>query len=140
MKYGGVWGEFSLIVKVGEFSLDVINTLGLDIQVETGIYLSDDSCNHIKKSHPEAYRYISEIADILASPDYIGYNVRKNTVDFIRADNVRICVPVRPSSDGIYFVRSLFKLHKKYFERLKRRDSITPIDKSKTPRYNESDH
>jgi hypothetical protein len=115
--------------KAGEFSFAVVKTLNLNIPVGTAIYLSADSRNHIKLSHPEAEQYIKEISEILMNPDYIGYNSRKNTIDFIRADRVRLCVPVRPSADGIYFVRSLFKLHEKYFKRLKRNNSIIPIDK-----------
>ena len=117
--------------KIGEFSLGVIKTLNLDISEGTEIFLSDNSCNHIKKAHPEAYIYISEIASILANPDYVRYSPRKNTVDFIRSDGLRLRVPVRPSSDGIYFVRSLFLLHEKDFERLRRNNSILPIDKMK---------
>jgi hypothetical protein len=118
-----------VIEKIGEFSAEVINALNLDIPVGTEIVLSIDSRSHIKESHPDVEQYIGMIAEIIASPDYIGYNSRKSTVDFIRADRVRLCVPVRPSSDGIYFVRSLFKLHKRYFERLKRKNAIIPIDK-----------
>jgi hypothetical protein len=115
--------------KIGEFSSEVIETLNLDIPEGTAIYLSDSSCNHIKKAHPEAVKYISEIAGILSNPDYVRHSSRKQTVDFIRSDGVRLRVPVRPASDGIYFVRSLFLLHEKDFNRLKRNNSILPIDK-----------
>ena len=115
--------------KVGEFSKKVIETLELNVPAGTEIFLSDNSCNHIKKSHPEAYKYVNEITNILEKPDYVRYSPKKKTVDFICADGIRLRVPVRPSSDGIYFVRSLFLLHEKDFERLKRNNSILPIDK-----------
>jgi hypothetical protein len=115
--------------KIGEFSSKVVKTLDIDIPAGTDIFLSVSSCNHIKKAHPEAYKYVIEISDILANPDYVRYSHKKKTIDFIRSDGVRIRVPVRPSSDGIYFVRSLFLLHEKDFERLKRNNSILAIDK-----------
>jgi len=115
--------------KIGIFSRQVVETLNLDIPAGTEIVLSAESLVHINERHPDSAEYIEEIAQIIAKPDYIGYSQRKNTVDFIRADRIRLCVPVRPSSDGIYFVRSLFKLHKGYFERLKQKNSILPVDK-----------
>jgi hypothetical protein len=122
--------EVKMFKKIGKFSQKVVEMLNLDIPIGTDIFLSENSCSHIKKSHPDAYKYISEIANILECPDFVRYNPKNKTVDFIRIDGVRLRVPVRPSSDGIYFVRSLFLLHEKDFERLKRNNSILPIDKN----------
>jgi len=129
--------------KIGEFSPQVVKTLSLDIPAGTEIFLSEYSFVHIESAHPEAFKYIDMVAEIVKNPDFVRYSHKKNTVDFIHisGDNtLRLRVPVRPSSDGIHFVRSLFMLHEKDFNRLKRNNSILPVDKHKKVCYNNSSH
>jgi len=117
---------------VGHFSENIIFLLGLNIEVGTEIILSPTTVEHINRKHPEITGNLYEkAAEILLNPEYVGYSPRKNTIDFIVSENERLRVPVRPASDGIYYARSIFKLHKRDFERLKRSGSIFPVDKTK---------
>jgi len=114
---------------VGCFTEKILFLLGLNIEIGTKIFLSAATLEHIKRKHPEITGNLKKIiAEILANPNYIGYNLKKNTIDFISTDD-KMClrVPVRSSSDGIYFVRSMFMLHKRNFDRLVKNDSIKPF-------------
>ena len=113
--------------EVGVFTEKIVLLLNLPVPANTEIFLSESTIKHINKRHPDVNEFISRISNILHKPDYVGYSKRKKTVDFIVTDDIRLRVPVRPSKDGIHFVRSLFKLHKRDFERLKRNKSIIPV-------------
>jgi len=116
---------------VAHFSSEIVSLLKLSIPAGAQIVLSDSTIKHIEKSHPDVCHLIDEIPEIMSAPDYVGYSLKKNTVDFIRTGKMRIRIPVRPSSDCIYFVRSMFKLHKRDFERLIRSGSIFLLESNK---------
>lgn len=71
--------------RIGYFSSDVIQTLGLDIRPGTPIYIADTNVEHMKTSHPKDFKkYGSEIADIIANPDYVGQNARDHSIEFTK--------------------------------------------------------
>lgn len=101
--------------KIGEFSAGTINALKLNISVGTPIYIADSNIEHMKSSHLEDFKkYGNDIETIIASPDYIGKNVRDDSIEFVKeyvlnGDFVK--VSVRISLQNIYYARSLYTLN-----------------------------
>ena len=62
--------------KVGLFSENVVQKLGLEMAVGTPIYVADTNVEHMQKSHPEDYeKFGNELHNIIANPDYVGKNI-----------------------------------------------------------------
>ena len=101
--------------KIGEFSSKIIKLLELNIEAGTPIYISDSNITHMKSSHPEDYnKYGADIATIIASPDYVGKNVKDDSIEFTKEYIINgefIKVAVRVSSSGIFYARSMYILN-----------------------------
>lgn len=71
--------------KIGEFSAEIIKTLGLNIAVGTPIYIADSNIEHMRSSHPKDYeKYGNDIESILAEPDYVGRNIKDDSIEFAK--------------------------------------------------------
>ena len=58
--------------KIGTFSQEVINILGLNLTADMPIYIGKSNIEHIKNRHPYEYeKYFCKIGEILLKPDYI---------------------------------------------------------------------
>ena len=101
--------------RIGFFSSNVIRTLGLDIPAGTPIYVADSNIDHMKTSHPEDFKkYGSELKNIIANPDYVGKNVKDNSIEFTKEYFVNgeyVKVAVRVSSQNVYFASSMYVLN-----------------------------
>jgi len=101
--------------RIGFFSSNVIRTLGLDIPAGTPIYVADSNIDHMKTSHPEDFKkYGSELKNIIANPDYVGKNVKDNSIEFTKEYFVNgeyVKVAVRVSSQNVYYARSMYVLN-----------------------------
>ena len=76
------------------------------------ILQSDGLINHVRKRHPACVSHISDIPNILSSPDYIGHHPREpESVELVkRLDcNLMFCVKL-DSVNGYFFVASLFEI------------------------------
>jgi hypothetical protein len=103
---------------IGYFSEIIVLKLNLNISPGTEIFLSESTLSHIRKSHKEDYDLFSNfIADIIKFPNYVRF-IPDSEVRFLKIiDSDYVCVPVRQAGDGCFYLRSLFRLHKKNVER-----------------------
>ena len=103
--------------KVGELTLAVIVTLGLNMQPGQEILLGETNISHMKARHPEDYAcYGSFLPLILASPDYVGVNAKDASIEYVkefREQDEFVKVAVRVSFSGYLFARSLYVLNKR---------------------------
>ena len=100
---------------IGYFSSTVINTLKLDIPVNTPIYISDSNLEHMKSSHPKDFeKYGCDLSLIISNPDYVGQNVNDGSIEFTKEyyiENEYVKVAVRVSASNIYYARSMYVLN-----------------------------
>lgn len=110
-------GDFFVFMRhqIGSFSSHIINILGLDIKAGTPIYISDSNISHMKSSHPDDFvKYGNDIESIISNPDYVGKNIKDNSIEFTKdyiVNNDYVKVAVRVSSSGIFYARSLYVLN-----------------------------
>lgn len=101
--------------QIGSFSPKIIETLGLDIPAGTPIYIADSNIEHMKTSHPEDFeKYGKELQNIIANPDYVGKNIKDDSIEFTKEYYVNgeyVKVAVRVSTSNIYYARSMYVLN-----------------------------
>ncbi|MCM1145408.1 MAG: transposase [Blautia sp.] len=101
--------------KIGEFSAEIIETLGLDIPIGTPIYIANSNIEHMKSSHPKDFaKYGNDIEYIIATPDYVGKNPKDDSIEFTKEyilDGEFVKVAVRVSLQNIYYARSMYVLN-----------------------------
>ena len=70
------------------------------------IYKSDGLIKHIEKRHPECVKYLSQLTEIISSPDYIGINPNEKGKSFelvkIFDNNVQIGIKLDTNKDYLY--------------------------------------
>ena len=96
---------------VGNYNQDFNDILEINLPYKT-IYQSVGLEIHIKKRHPNCVRYLDNISDILASPDYIGHNPKEsNSIELIKcyADNIKVAVKLDAKNNHLY-VASLYDI------------------------------
>lgn len=119
--------------RIGCFSSAVIETLGLDIPSGTPIYIADTNLEHMKTSHPEDFKkYGNDIADIIANPDYVGRNVKDDSIEFtkeyiINGDFVKVAV--RVTTRNVYYARSMYVLNPNRVKNFIRKGTLKKLDK-----------
>lgn len=100
--------------KIGEFTQKIIDLLGVDISSGTPIMIGNVNIEHIKNRHIYEYdKYMNQIEDIIATPDYVGINPKDNSIGFVKLFKVNseyIRVAVRISTKGQYIAKSLHML------------------------------
>ncbi len=101
--------------QVGKLSSNVVNTLGLNIPIDTPIFIGVSNIAHMQSSHPADYaKYGASISDILGSPDYARVNPKDNSIEYVKeykTDGEFVKVAVRVSGGGILYARSLYVLN-----------------------------
>lgn len=111
----------------------MIETLGLDIPSGTPIYIADTNLEHMKASHPEDFKkYGNDIADIIANPDYVGRNVKDDSIEFtkeyiINGDFVKVAV--RVTTRNVYYARSMYVLNPNRVKNFIRKGTLKKLDK-----------
>lgn len=119
--------------KIGTFSAEIINALGLDIPVGTPIYIADSNIAHMKASHPDDFRiYGGDIESIIARPDYVGKNIKDGSIEFtkeymLHGDFVKVAV--RVSLQNIYYARSLYTLNPNRVKNFIAKGTLKKLDK-----------
>lgn len=98
---------------VGHISSKIVKALGLDVLAGTPIYISDNNILHIRETHSDAYmKYFNDLEDIISNPDYIGIaGVAIPSIEYVKQYKVNdeyVNIAVRATSNGIYYVRSMF--------------------------------
>jgi len=106
-----------MIEKIGEFSLEIIEALSLDISAGTAIYVSESNRRHMKNRHPWEYeRYHARLPKILLNPDYAGINSSDGSIEIIKIFSKYIKIAVRIAKDGDYYIRSIYEVGKSRVE------------------------
>lgn len=78
------------------------------------VFIGEQNVNHIKDEHYDDYeKYFEYVPEIIHSPDYVGRNLRNNSIELIRKffseeKKIYVKVAVRVSKRGILYVRTLF--------------------------------
>ena len=73
------------------------------------ILVGQTNLEHMKNEHPDDYkRYVRQLPEIIADPDYIACHPRLGNLQFIKILDDLVLVAVRVTSTGTLFVRSLY--------------------------------
>lgn len=119
--------------RIGCFSSAVIETLGLDIPSGTPIYIADTNIEHMKTSHPEDFeKYGNDIADIVATPDYVGQNAKDDSIEFTKEYIINggfVKVAVRVTTRNVYYARSMYVLNPNRVKNFIRKGTLKKLDK-----------
>lgn len=119
--------------KIGAFSAQIIEILELDIPVGTPIYIADSNIEHMKASHPHDFeKYGNELNNIIANPDYVGKNVKDDSIEFTKEyyiDEKYVKVAVRVSTRNIYYARSMYVLNSKRVKNFIAKGTLKKLDK-----------
>lgn len=97
--------ENNKLIKVGRYNLRFNPILGIDIN-PMNIYRSKGLPSHIvKRKHYKCLKYIDDIPEIIANPDYIGINPneQETSIELIKKYADNILIGIKLNSDGDYF-------------------------------------
>ena len=105
----------SKVDKIGKFSKKIIYLLNLDIPENTEIYIGNQNREHMEKKHSHDYYYYHHLLpNIIENPDYVGIEPKNNSIEYIKEvsidPNVIIKIAIRVSSNGKYFVRTMYNI------------------------------
>lgn len=118
-------------MKVGIVSEAVKNVLGISSKDDDTIYIGTTNILHMKNSHPEDYaKYKDQIKYILASPDYVGLNLKDYSIEYVKSfiiNNEYVKVAVRVSSNNKYYARSIYVLNKRRVENFIKKGTLKKI-------------
>lgn len=121
--------------KVGCFTQEVIDLLGLDIKANTPIFIGDSNIEHIKSRHPYEYeKYFCDIEEIFSSPDYVGLNPKDKSIAFVKEYSISseyIRVAVRITSTNKCYAKTLHLLSTYNAERYISKGTLKKLDKIK---------
>jgi hypothetical protein len=119
-----------MVEKIGEFSLEVIEVLNLDIVAGTAIYIGETNIKHMKEQHQSDFeRYFNRLPRILSKPDYVGINPSDNSIEFIKEFGRYVKLAVRIAGDGEYYARSLYIINSKRVANFIKDGKLFAIDK-----------
>lgn len=100
------------LTKVGDYAGEYNSLLNINLP-SVPIYVSNGLRTHmINHNHSNCLKYISNIPDIIASPDYIGKNPKEpNSLEFVKVydNNVQIGIKLDISKNYMY-VATMFDI------------------------------
>ena len=106
-----------MVEKIGDISLEIINTLNLNIPAGTAVYISKSNHRHMNNRHPWEYaKYHNRLPEIVSNPDYVGINSSDGSLEFIKVFSKYIKIAVRIANDGEYYIRSMYEVGKSRVE------------------------
>ncbi|MCL2109264.1 MAG: PBECR2 nuclease fold domain-containing protein [Oscillospiraceae bacterium] len=121
-----------MIEKIGEFSREVIELLGLDVPEGTAIFLGESNRAHMKSRHPQDYeKYIGRIGKIVTYPDFVGISEDDGSIEFIKIFKKNVKVAVRIAVDGDYYARTLYEIHPNRVKNFAKEGKLFVLDKRK---------
>ena len=121
-----------MIEKIGELSLEIINTLNLDISAGTAFYIGESNRRHMKNRHPLDYeKYYNRLSKIISDPDYAGINPSDGSIEIIKKFGKYVKIAVRIANDGEYYARSLYAISSKRIKNFLENGMLFPVDKKK---------
>ncbi len=99
------------ITVVGRFLEEYNTRLGASFDI-LDIVQSHGLITHVQKNHPAMVGYMSNIADILQNPDYIGMNPTvPDSIELVKvySDNILVAIKL-DASNGYYYIASLYDI------------------------------
>ena len=112
--------------QVGVITAQVIQILGIAIEPDTPIFLGETNIAHMETDHGKEYAlYGKLIEQIISYPTYVGY--RKGTIEYIKELSEYVKIAVRVSSDGTYYVRTLYTLNPDKVENMVAKGNLHPL-------------
>nr|DAY42947.1 MAG TPA: nuclease [Caudoviricetes sp.] len=110
--------------KIGKITKKVIETLGLDIEEDTAIYIGNSNIEHIKVRHMNDYeKYGHQISNIIENPTYVARDEKKNSIEYIKKyiiNKEMVLVVVRASGKKQQFVRTMYVMAEEKIEKYKK--------------------
>ncbi|MCR5539669.1 MAG: transposase [Ruminococcus sp.] len=119
--------------KIGSISSKVVTALSLDKKlIGSDILIGDTNIQHMRNKHNADYiKYGNKISTIINSPDYVGINSKDQSIEYVKEfvqDGEFVKVAVRISTNGNYYVRSLYLLNTKRVNNFIAKKFLKPID------------
>ena len=97
--------------RVGAFSLEVVELLGLSIAPGTQIFVGQTNIDHMKTSHPEDFnKYYDCLEEILSTPDWVIPDPEGDGIQFVKQMDAHVIVAVRASGSGKFYARTIFSM------------------------------
>lgn len=96
---------------VGKYT-DKFNTLTGQALPIGPIYQSSGLALHVQNHHPDCMDLVSQIPQIISSPDYVGQNKKEpNSIELVKrlAGNAMVCIKL-DSKNGYLYVASAFRI------------------------------
>lgn len=120
--------------KIGCIKSNIIELLGLSISFDTPIFIGESNIKHMVNRHPYDFqKYSQYIAMILDSPDYAGINPKDHSIEYVKEFKINgefVKVAVRVSTNGKYFVRSLYALNSNRVKNFIDKGTLKPLTKT----------
>ncbi len=111
----------SKLILVGKYNKKFNDILGINITQEN-IFLSEKGLptHLVKRNHGNCLKYMDNISDIIAHPDYIGVNPNESapSIELVKIyeDNVLLGIKVDFSADSLY-ISTMFDLQESKLQR-----------------------
>lgn len=103
--------------QIGKITKKVIQTLNLNIEEDTPIYISESNIEHMKNKHLEDYnKYGKQIANIIENPTYVAKHPKKDSIEYIKKyiiNDEYVLVAVRVTKNEVNFTRTMFVMTEK---------------------------
>lgn len=99
------------LFQVGEY-IELFNEMTGQMLPCGAIYQSHGLIKHIQKRHAEEQDHVSQIPQIIQSPDYIGKHPKEhNSIELVKVLNQNVMVCIKLDLDENYlFVASVFEI------------------------------
>ena len=107
--------ENKQVLKIGELKQDIINILDLQINPRS-IKFGYDRIEHCKRhlndfKNIHSYnKSIEHIPEIINTPDYVGFNIKNNSIEYIKKIDDLTLVAVRLKQKDDLFLRSIYPI------------------------------
>lgn len=103
------------ILKIGELTEEIINILNINEKPRNIKFAYDriQHCEKHKKEFKDNQSYeksMEKIPLIINEPDYVGYNTKNNSIEYIKRLDDLTLVAIRIKTKGDLFLRSIYPI------------------------------
>ena len=118
--------------KIGEITLEVIDKLGLPLDLATPIYIGATNIAHIKSNHNYEYeRFYNRLSLLISTADYVRLRKNDNSIEYVKLVGKHVKLAVRVAGDGNYYVRSLYFIERNRVENLLKKGELKTLTQKK---------
>jgi hypothetical protein len=119
-----------LVMKLGEFTVEVIEALELDVPVGTGIFIGASNILHMSRVHPYEFdKFFEKIPHIIDTADYVRKRKNDGSIEYIKQFGKYLKLAVRIAGDGEYYTRSLYYMETNRIENLLKKGELKRLTK-----------